>query len=418
MFLYIDPGTGSMLFTILIGIVTAGIFAVRGLIVKLGFIIRGGRNKDLTKTENKQFQYVIFSDSKRYWNVFKPICDEFEKSGIELEYWTMSPDDPALKMEYKHVHCLFIGDGNVAFSKLNTMKADICLSTTPGLDVYQWKRSKNVKKYVHITHDVCAITAYRMFGVDFYDSILLPGEMLISELREIEKLRGLQEKEVCVVGSTYMDGLRRQYEQFDDTNRSDKSSITVLVAPSWGSSSILNKFGASFLNALVKTGFDIIVRPHPQSFISDPTLMKQLTEEFPESEHFSWNRDNDNFAVMSRADVLISDFSGIVFDFSFTFERPVIYTDTNLDLSPYDDCWLEGEPWRLRILPELGRKLNESDFYNMKGIISDMINDKEFEAKRKDILDTAWKHRGKSAELVVDYLIKKHDELSVCGMKD
>ena len=75
MFLYIDPGTGSMLFTILIGIITAGIFAVRGLIVKIGFLIKGGRNKDLMKAEYKQYEYVIFSDSKRYWNVFKPICD-------------------------------------------------------------------------------------------------------------------------------------------------------------------------------------------------------------------------------------------------------------------------------------------------------------------------------------------------------
>ena len=55
MFLYIDPGTGSMLFTILIGIVTAGIFAVRGLFVKLGFLIKGGRNKDLAKAEYKQY---------------------------------------------------------------------------------------------------------------------------------------------------------------------------------------------------------------------------------------------------------------------------------------------------------------------------------------------------------------------------
>ena len=323
----------------------------------------------------------------------------------------MSPDDPALEVEYKYVHCLFIGEGNVAFAKLNMMKADICLSTTPGLDVYQWKRSKNVRKYIHITHDVCAITAYRMFGVDFYDSVLLPGEMLIPELRDIEKLRGLPEKEVCVVGSTYMDGLRRQYEQYKETDKLKNETITVLVAPSWGASSILNKFGSSFLNALVHTGFDIIVRPHPQSFISDPDLMKQLAEEFPESEHFSWNRDNDNFAVMSRSDLLISDFSGIIFDFSFTFGRPVIYADTNLDLSPYDDCWLDYEPWRLRILPELGRELKESDFGDLREFISKMLSDKEYEARRHEIQKAAWNHQGEAARLVADYLLNKHKEI-------
>ena len=139
--------------------------------------------------------------------------------------------------------------------------------------------------------------------------------------------------------------------------------------------------------------------------------MKQLAEEFPESEHFSWNRDNDNFAVMSRSDLLISDFSGIIFDFSFTFGRPVIYADTNLDLSPYDDCWLDYEPWRLRILPELGRELKESDFGDLREFISKMLSDKEYEARRHEIQKAAWNHQGEAARLVADYLLNKHKEI-------
>ena len=72
MLLYIDPGTGSMLFTILVGLLGAGIFAIRKLFLKLRFYASGGKKgKD---AEAKQ-PLVIFSDSKRYWNVFEPICD-------------------------------------------------------------------------------------------------------------------------------------------------------------------------------------------------------------------------------------------------------------------------------------------------------------------------------------------------------
>ena len=42
---YIDPGTGSMLFAIIIGVVTAGIFVVRGLFIKFKFFLQGGRGK-------------------------------------------------------------------------------------------------------------------------------------------------------------------------------------------------------------------------------------------------------------------------------------------------------------------------------------------------------------------------------------
>lgn len=410
LYAYIDPGTGSMLFTILIGLVTAAVFGFKALLLKLSFRLKGGK-VDRKTLESRNRQYVIFSDSKRYWNVFGPICDEFEKRGIKAEYWTMSPDDPALDKQYKYVSCVFIGEGNNAFAKLNMMMADICLSTTPGLDVYQWKRSKDVRCYVHITHDVCAITAYRMFGVDFYDSILLPSEVTIPELRELESLRGIPNKEVAVVGSVYMDGLAKQYEKYLESKPQKSERMTVLVAPSWGKSSILNRFGEKLLNALVDTGFDIIVRPHPQSFISDCELMDSLKRKFPDGEHFSWNRDNDNFAVMAKSDILISDFSGIIFDYAFTFGRPVIYADTAIDLSPYDDYWLPYEPWRLRILPHLGRKLEENQFSSLGKLIPSMLSDKSYENEREQIKNEAWSFRTEAAKHVVDWLIQRYATL-------
>lgn len=42
---------------------------------KIKFIINGGL---AGKAVKNSVPYVIFSDSKRYWNVFKPVCDEFE----------------------------------------------------------------------------------------------------------------------------------------------------------------------------------------------------------------------------------------------------------------------------------------------------------------------------------------------------
>ena len=41
--MYIDPGTGSMLFTVLIGIIGAAIYSLRMLWIKLRFAISGGK---------------------------------------------------------------------------------------------------------------------------------------------------------------------------------------------------------------------------------------------------------------------------------------------------------------------------------------------------------------------------------------
>ena len=40
--LYIDPGTGSMLFTVLLGLIGAAVYSLRMLLIKLRFRMSGG----------------------------------------------------------------------------------------------------------------------------------------------------------------------------------------------------------------------------------------------------------------------------------------------------------------------------------------------------------------------------------------
>ena len=49
MIMYIDPGTGSMLFTILIGILGAGAYKFKDLTVKARFLLSGGKAGDNSK---------------------------------------------------------------------------------------------------------------------------------------------------------------------------------------------------------------------------------------------------------------------------------------------------------------------------------------------------------------------------------
>ena len=148
--LYIDPGTGGMLFTVLFGIFGVAIFGFRALLMKLKFSMGSDKN---AKINNEKLPIVIFSDHKRYWNVFKPIADELEARKQKAVYLTCSEDDPALKAKYEYITAEFIGEGNKAFSKLNLLNASVVLSTTPSLDVFQWKRSKNVDCYIVNTGD-------------------------------------------------------------------------------------------------------------------------------------------------------------------------------------------------------------------------------------------------------------------------
>ena len=406
--LYIDPGTGSMLFSLVIGLVATAVFGLRALAIKLKF---GLGKKDTVSTDTIPF--VIFSDNKRYWNVFEGICQEFDRRGIDVVYYTLSQDDPVFSCGLGRIHPEFLGEGNKPYSRLNFLKADVVLSTTPGLDVYQWKRSRDVKCYVHIPHAVDDLTSYRMFGIDHYDAVLATGPIQEEGVRKIESLRpSIKKKEIVIVGSTYMDDLEMKLEAFGE--RTKNETPVILVAPSWGPSAILSRYGEKLLSSLEKTGFHIIVRPHPQSFTSEKSMLDPLMEKYKDIE---WNRDNDNFSVMERSDLIITDFSGIIFDYALVFNRPVVYADTSFDPIVYDADWLDDEIWILRVLPKLGVKLEEKDFDIIKTVLENAINSLELERGRKEVRNVCWSCDKESSKLAVDYLVKKKNSLASRQLK-
>ena len=411
---YIDPGTGSMLFTLLIGIVTTGYFFARRLIIRIRFLLAGGNNR---AADASRHPLVIFSDDKRYWNVFKPICDELEARGADAVFWTASPDDPALEESYEHVACEFIGEENKAFARLNMMEADVVLSTTPGLDVYQWKRSKGVGWYVHTFHTVGTALGYRMFGMDYYDAILLAGEYQVDEIRTVEDARGIDHKELVEVGSTYLDVMAARVESTAEAH-SPKTTKTVLLAPSWGPNAILAVYGARIIDALLATGYHLVIRPHPQSKTSDAQILKELMSTYPNDERIEWNFDVDNFDVLSRADVMITDFSGVIFDYALVFDRPVIYTPANYDDALYDAAWYDKPQWRFEVYPSFGIPLAEEEFGSMREVIDATIADESLREGRARARAQAWAHPGEAARRTVDYLLSKQVEVAHARQTD
>ena len=405
MLLYIDPGTGSMLFTILLGVIGAGIYSFRMLMIKLRYKFSGGK----IEISNSKIPFLIYSDDKRYWTVFEPICRELNKWKKDVVYWTGSPDDPVLNCSYEHIKAEYIGKDNRSFARLNLVNATIVLSTTPGLDVYQWKRSKQVDYYIHIPHAASEIILYRMFGIDYYDAVMLSGDYQLQDIRNLEALRELPAKELVKIGIPYMDTMANRLAQAGEAPEHER---TILLAPSWGPSAILSVYGGKIIDVLLKTGYQVIVRPHPQSFTSEAELMEKLMNEYPDSEQLKWNRDTDNFDVLRRSDILISDFSGVIFEFCLVYDKPVIYTDPRFDLSPYDAWWLNTPLWTTSALPRLGCQLTEENMSDLKSLIDACLTDPKYAKGRAEVKEETWVYPGEGAERAAAYLINKYEELT------
>lgn len=402
--LYIDPGTGSMLFSILIGAAATVFFLFRALILKVKFFFSGKKDGS-AQVDSSYKPYVIYNEGNQYWNTFKPIVEEFEARKIPLEYLTSSKNDPIFEQKYNYVKAEFIGEGNSAFAKLNMLSAGIVLMTTPGLQVYQLKRSKNVKHYSHILHMPNDATTYRLFGLDFFDSVLLTGDYQATDLRYLEEKRGINKKELVTVGCPYLDVYKQNIAEIP---AEENHPFTVLVSPSWGDVGLLKKYGEKLLDPLSKTGWRIIVRPHPQSKKSEAEMLERLTERYKDNPNIVWDYERQNIFSLKKADIMISDFSGIIFDYTFLCDKPVMYVNAGMDLRPYDAYDLDGkELWQYSVLRKFGTELKEEQFANIKEVIQSVSDSKELEEARHAAKAEAWMHEGSAGKNIVDFMVSK-----------
>jgi len=397
--LYIDPGTGSALFSILIGAAATLYFLLRALLLKLKFGFFGKNN--LSK-DGYIKKYVIYSEGRQYWNVFKSTVEEFEKNNTELHYLTSSSDDPVFNISWKYIKPEYIGEGNKTFAYLNFLSAEIVLMTTPGLNVYQLKRSKTVKHYSHVLHSPADTTTYRLFGLDYFDSILLTGDYQTNDIRYLEKIRNLPEKKLVTVGCSYLDVYNQKIKDIPPENN---HQFTVLVSPSWGQSALLSRYGEKLLDPLSDCAWRVIIRPHPQSKKSEKEMLEKLENRYKDNKNIVWDYESDNIYSLKKADIMISDFSGIIYDYMFLCDKPVLYIKHDFDPRPYDADDIDHELWQFRVLKEAGLELNENDFSNIKEIINNASDNEGLKKARNEAKETAWQYQHDAGKNIYNFMI-------------
>ena len=396
--LYIDPGTGSALFSILIGVAATFYFLVRAIVlkIKIGFPL----GKVSTDTNYKS-KYIIYCEGKQYWNVFKPVVMEFEQNKTELKFLTSSPDDPVFDSEWTYIKPEYIGEGNKAIVYLNFLSAEVVLMTTPGLDVFQLKRSRNVKHYSHILHSPADTTTYRLFGLDYFDSVLLTGEYQASDIRFLEKQRGLPEKQLITTGCSYLDVYSESISQIPPEK---DHPFTILVSPSWGASALLACYGEKLLDPLAASGWRIIIRPHPQSQKSEAAMLEKLQTKYKDRPNIEWDFERENIISLSKADIMISDFSGIIFDYMFLRDKPVLYVSQDFDPRPYDADDLDHDLWQFQIIKQAGIELREKDFIRITEIIKNASDNESLAKARREARETAWQYQGEAGKRIFDFM--------------
>ncbi len=401
---YLDPGSGSMLISALVAMVTILIYMVKSFIYDKVKVL--GKKSDLPDLK-REYNVVVYSEGGQYWNVFLPLLQELESRGESAVYFTSRQDDPGLQQEFEHIEKKYIGEGNNAFFVLNKLRANFVIMTTPGLGVLQIKRSRGVKHYCHITHSAGTCSSYKAFSLDYFDSVLVGGTADKNIIAELEEKRRTPKKQVEIIGCSYLDVLRTKLKNGSYSyNLFAEKKPTILISPTWGEHGLLSKYGRDLLKTLSECrDFNIIVRPHPQSFVSEKKLMDELLSSYPDSDSLKWDSEKDGLKAMFHADLMVSDFSGIIYDYLFLFERPVLTFKAQFEKRGREAMDLKDDSPDIKFLDKIGRTLQETDISDLITIIKKSLSDRSaLPDVIKEAKEALTQFPGESGKRAVDFI--------------
>jgi len=322
-------------------------------------------------SEDKK-QYIFYAETNNDWPFLDPVIYELSKKKNIIRV-TSDKNDKYINDDNTY----YIGKGSIRTIFFRTLKTKAFIMTLTDLGSYYLKKSIYPTQYFYIFHSIVSThRAYNEKAFDNYDNIFCVGEHHKLEIKTREKIFKLKPKKLFNHGYGKLDKLIHDLKyQSQEKNNLEKK--TVLIAPTWGESSIVKSSIKRLIQNLSNTEFNLIFRFHPMTYVNDLSTIEFLKKEFRENKKISFDEDKNSNKSYLESDIMISDWSGAAFEFAFATERPVIFVDTKPKTN--------NKNWRKLNLPcaedqireEIGIIIAESNYDNLSSILNEMIHHKE-----------------------------------------
>ena len=163
--------------------------------------------------------------------------------------------------------------------------------------------------------------------------------------------------------------------------------------------------------------YRIVVRPHPEYVKRFGPQMNAIVERWKHrvGEGLTFELDFSGNKSIYSSDLMITDWSGISFEFSFATHRPTLFVNTKMKVLNENWQRINCEPIEITLRNEIGMSIEKSDVQNIGEIVKDTFKRSgEYEAKIEAALKKAVYNVGASNEVgakyILDKLIQKQNE--------
>ena len=352
-------------------------------------------------------QLMFYSEQNGFYKYYSAMIDYIcEHSHIQIHYVTSDPNDAIFSDSRKQIHPYYIASDKYLIPLFRKLECDMCVMTTPDLEKYHIKRSR-VKKdveYVFACHGIGSISLYRKGALDWFDTIFCPGIDQFNEIRATEEVYQLPKKCLVETGYPLIDEM---IEVYDSSSHTPNTIPKILIAPSWQPNNIIDLCIDQLLDKLTGENYEIILRPHPQQVRHEPEKFNTLKEKYQKYSNIEIQTDFSSNSPVMEADILITDWSDISWEFSFVTKRPVLFIDTPMKIMNPEYEKIKITPINISLRNVIGKSVSPDALDSINSIIKEMLENKE---KYKDTITSVREEHiyniGKSKILCGKYIIK------------
>ncbi len=322
-------------------------------------------NKKRERADYKRFfsvankHLVFYSESNGFYKYYKGFIEYIlAHTNLNIHYITSDPNDQIFELEKKQpkIRGYYIGE-NKLITLMMKMDADVVVMTMPDLENYHIKKSYIRKdiEYINVSHGMGSNNlTLRKGALDHFDAVFCAGVHQRVEIEQQEAAYSLPAKTCVEVGYPLIDEMRANYARTEQKTNLRKK---ILIAPSWQKDNIIDNCLEQLLDSLKKTDCDIIVRPHPQEVRMKKEYMDSLKNRYAASGIEIQTDFTSNNPVM-EADLLITDWSDISWEYAFTTLRPVMYINTPMKVMNPEWQKIEYPPLNISLREQLGKSLD------------------------------------------------------------
>lgn len=366
--------------------------------------------KKFLKFENKQI--VFYSEKNGFYKYYRDVIETIlRKTDIIIHYITSDPNDEVFSLGSENFRTYYIEDKLMVL--MMRMEADIVCMTTPDLQKYYIKRSmvRDDIEYIYMDHGMNSLNlVLRKGALDAFDTVFCANRNVLDELRAQEKVYSLPKKTLVEYGYPMIDNMVKAYSAKPHIRNNPP---VILIAPSWQEDNIMDLCLEQILQQLLPEDLSVIVRPHPQYVRHYPQKLEELREKYNEYPNFLLQTDFSSNETVFNADILLTDWSGIAYEYSFTTLKPCLFINTPMKIMNPDYKDIDIVPFDVQIRDRIGISLEPDAVGDIIPVVRKLLEDSQFSAESiAHLREENLYHVGQAASVGADYLIRRLIEKS------